>query len=266
MKDNISDLFTLHDVLSNIVDNHDGKGIENSCNEFLEFLNSFSDRSQCRSGIRILENSDSVTEYVRWYCATTPCADITDCIEALYLHIEDHFCQSASELIDLPTVNHVLNTVEQLFPFFQKAVLANDLSISIVDAMRIGRNGESVAIFDGGNYSGAVFLYRLWNDFDGKVTPAAVLLHELGHQIHFRLTGELRKVPNAFREFLNGIGAHHAVLSDDDLLEVFADTFLLAVISRTREFGDPFPEVDDRTKRCCFEYISSLSFSEKRCG
>jgi len=93
--------------------------------------------------------------------SSTPCADITDCIESLHLHIEDHFCRSASELIDLPTVNRVLNVVWQLFPFFYEAVLAHNLSISIVDAMHIGRNGESVAIFDDGNYSGAIFLYRL---------------------------------------------------------------------------------------------------------
>ena len=67
-------------------------------------------------------------------------------------------------------------------------------------------------------------------------------------------------------EFLNGIGANHAALSDYDLLEVFADTFLLDVLSQTREFGNPFPEVDDKTKRCCFEYISSISFPEKRSG
>ncbi len=67
-------------------------------------------------------------------------------------------------------------------------------------------------------------------------------------------------------EFLNGIGGNHTALSDDDLLEVFVDTFLLAVISQTRQFGDPFSDVYDKAKHCCFEYISSISFPEKRSG
>ena len=64
----------------------------------------------------------------------------------------------------------------------------------VIGAEMYGRNGESIAVF-GNHCSGAIFLYRLWNNFEGKATPASVLLHELGHQLHFCLTGELYKVP-----------------------------------------------------------------------
>lgn len=106
--------------------------------------------------------------------------------------------------------------------------------------------------------SGAIFLYRMWNNFDGKVTPASVLLHELGHQLHFRLTGELYKVPESFYGHLDNLGADHSNMSEADLLEVFADTFLLAVIHKTKEFGDPFPEITGKTNQHCFNYIAAL--------
>ncbi len=43
-----------------------------------------------------------------------------------------------------------------------------------------------------------------------------------------------------------------------DLLEAFADTFLLAAIYKAKEFGDPFPEISENTKECCYSYIYNI--------
>lgn len=132
------------------------------------------------------------------------------------------------------------------------------ISISIIDAEMDGRNGEPIAIFEDHDCHGAIFLYRLWIDFNGRVSPAMVLLHELGHQLHFHLTGDLYKLPESFYGHLNSLGADYSNLSETDLLEVFADTFLLAVIYKTEEFGDPFPEIAENTKELCYSYIYNI--------
>ena len=121
-----------------------------------------------------------------------------------------------------------------------------------------GCNGESIAQFGNDNCCGAIFLYRMWNDFDGRFTPATGLLHELGHQLHFHLTGELHKLPESFYEFLRQLGADYANASEADLLEVFADTFLLAATNKAKEFGDPFPDISENTKERCYSYIRNI--------
>ena len=204
---------------------------------------------------KIYEDPCSVLEYVRWFYATTSSVSIEDCTEALYLHLDEKIDFSEAELIDLATIQRVLEVVDNLFSFSTKI---HPVSISIIDAEMHGRNGESIAVFGNQNNRGATFLYRLWNNFDSKVTPASVLIHELGHQLHFHLTGELYKVPESFYNHLDSIGADYTNLSEADLLEVFADTFLLAVIHKTKEFGDPFPEISANTKMHCYNYITNL--------
>ena len=121
-----------------------------------------------------------------------------------------------------------------------------------------GRNGESIAVFGDDGCSGTIFLYRMRNDFGGRFTPVAVFLHELGHQLHFHLTGKLYKLPKSFYGHLNSLEADYSNLSGADLLEVFADTFLLAVIHKTKEFGNPFPEIPESTKERCYSYIRNI--------
>ena len=143
-------------------------------------------------------------------------------------------------------------------PYIQRLGKLHPISISIIDTEMDGRNGESIAVFGDDSCSGAIFLYRMWNDFGGRFTPATVLLHELGHQLHFHLTGALRRLPESFYAFLRQLGADDTNASDADMLELFADTFLLAVIHKTKEFGDPFPEISEKIKEHCYSYIRNI--------
>lgn len=204
----------------------------------------------------IYQEQDAVLHFIRWFYATTPCIDLDDCTDALAIHLEDNFCDSDAPMINLVNVQHVLEVVDSIFPNYRNVV--KNFSISILAAERKERNGESIAIMDEETEQGAIFLYRMWNDFDGNFTPEAVLLHEMGHQLHFFLTKTLNIVPDSFVPYLKSIGAHPEDLNDGDLLEVFADTFLLAVVHKTKELGDPFPMIDENTKALCYAYIASL--------
>ncbi len=247
-----SSMFSLYDTLNNVMYDYEEDGNENALQQFFHAATAVSPRSQPIGCFDVCEESDAVLEFVRRFYATTPCSGIDDCTDALYLQLEEKIGFSEAEQIDIPTIQRVLEAMDELFSFSR---MIHPISISIIDAEMYGRNGESIAVF-GNHCSGAIFLYRLWNNFEGKATPASVLLHELGHQLHFCLTGELYKVPESFYGHLENLGADYSDLSNEDLLEVFADTFLLAVIHKTKEFGDPYPEIRDTIKAHCYNYIA----------
>lgn len=253
MRFDFSNLCALRDTLSHLMERY-----EENENAFRQFYDAVAEKTLCPHSIgpiRIYDGRDAVLEYIRWFYATTPSVSPDDCTDALYLHLEDKISCSDRSQIDLPTIRRVLAVVDDLFSFSQKL---HPISISMVDAEMDGCNGESIAQFGNDNCCGAIFLYRMWNDFDGRFTPAAVLLHELGHQLHFHLTGELHKLPESFYEFLRQLGADYANASEADLLEVFADTFLLAATNKAKEFGDPFPDISENTKERCYSYIRNI--------
>ena len=253
MRFDFSNLCALRDTLSYLMERY-----EENENAFWQFYDAVAEKTLCPHSIgpiRIYNGSDAVLEYIRWFYATTPSVSLDDCTDALYLRLEDKISCSYGEQIDLPTICHVLTIVDDLFSFSQKL---HPISISIIDTEMDGRNGESIAVFGDDSCSGAIFLYRMWNDFGGRFTPATVLLHELGHQLHFHLTGELRRIPESFYAFLRQLGADDTNASDADMLELFADTFLLAVIHKTKEFGDPFPEISEKIKEHCYSYIRNI--------
>lgn len=253
MRFDFSNLCTLRDTLGQLMERY-----EENENAFRQFYDAVAEKTLCPHSIgpiRIYNGSDAVLEYIRWFYATTPSVSLDDCTYALYLHLEGKASCSDRSQIDLPTIRRVLVVVDDLFSFAQKL---HPISISMVDAEMDGRNGESIARFGNDNCCGVIFLYRMWNDFDGRFTPAMVLLHELGHQLHIHLTGELRKLPESFYAFLRQLGADDTNASDADMLELFADTFLLAVIHKTKEFGDPFPEISESTKKRCYSYIYNI--------
>lgn len=253
MRFDFSNLCALRDTLGHLMERY-----EEDEKVFRQFYDAVAAKNLFPYSIgptHIYDGTDAVLEYIRWFYATTPSVSLDDCTDALYLHLDDKIRCSDGAQIDVPTIRRVLAIVDELFCFSQKL---HPTSISIIDAEMDGRNGESIAVFGDDGCSGAIFLYRMWNDFGGRFTPAAVLLHELGHQLHFHLTGELYKPPKSFYGHLNSLGANYSNLSEAELLEVFADTFLLAVIYKTKEFGDPFPEIDDNSKERCYSYICDI--------
>ena len=100
-----------------------------------------------------------------------------------------------------------------------------------------------------------ICIYRMQSE---EVNPIHVLLHELGHLLHIKATGTLTDVPDSFKEHLLGLGIDCRKLTTAQLRELFADTFMLAVVCRQPELGMPKPGFSERVLMACYTYIRSL--------
>jgi hypothetical protein len=60
-------------------------------------------------------------------------------------------------------------------------------------------------------------------------TPEYIFMHEIGHLVAHRITGDFLKIPDSFIEFSNSLRPG----SKADLIEVFADLFSVAVMMDT---------------------------------
>lgn len=150
----------------------------------------------------------------------------------------------------------VMQMACSLFPYAEKVCGENPVDILLIEAQHESRNGESTALFTPKGMQGSICIYQLQDDC--TATPEHILLHELGHLLHIKATGMLTDVPPGFREYLSQLGTDCSKLSNTQLQEVFADTFMLALASQTNTYGDPLPQVTATTKQKCFEYIKQL--------
>ena len=86
-----------------------------------------------------------------------------------------------------------------------------------------------------------ILLRSFLSSFPLSICFSSVLLHELGHLLHIKATGTLTDVPDSFKEHLLGLGIDCRKLTTAQLQELFADTFMLAVVCRQPELGMPKP-------------------------
>lgn len=95
---------------------------------------------------------------------------------------------------------------------------------------------------------------------DKIATPESIFLHELGHVVNVRLTGDVTQAPPAFLDFgepfFPGLSTKHRSISG----ELFAHCFAMGVFSRhpeLREF-DPFTEVAPEDKQAFQHFVEAL--------
>lgn len=103
-----------------------------------------------------------------------------------------------------------------------------------------------------------ISLRSFLSSFPLSICFSSVLLHELGHLLHIKATGTLTDVPDSFKEHLLGLGIDCRKLTTAQLQELFADTFMLAVVCRQPELGMPKPGFSERVLMACYTYIRSL--------
>ena len=85
-----------------------------------------------------------------------------------------------------------------------------------------------------------------------------ILLHELGHLLHIRETGAMDQVPSSFVTYLRCLGVQPDALAIHQLQDVFADTFMLAVMSRYPESEPPIPGLSEQALNTSYEYMSTF--------
>ena len=145
--------------------------------------------------------------------------------------------------------------VDALFSYSQKVLDKHPVDILLIDAQHECLNGETFAMFTAGGMQSCICMYRMQSE---EVNPIHVLLHELGHLLHIKVTGTLTEIPKSFVGHLLNLGIECSKLTATQLQELFADTFMLAVINKHPELGVPEPNFSAKTLAHCYKYICTL--------
>ena len=194
---------------------------------------------------------DAVIRYAQWFLICNKELGIDCCIDGLHQYA-GRFWYADTPIFTEADVAKVFQMVDALFSYSQKVLDKYPIDILLIDAQHERLNGETSAVFTTEGMQGCICMYRMQNE---DIIPIHVLLHELGHLIHIKATGTLTNIPDSFKEHLLGLGIDCRKLTTAQLRELFADAFLLAVISQAIEFEDPFPDISPQRKQACYEYI-----------
>lgn len=202
----------------------------------------------------MLYQEDAASRYAQWILNMNRELGIVPCIEVLY-QFTGQFWPSDTPALTEEQVGVVLQMVDQVFCYTQKVSPAQPIEILRFDAQHESLNGETTAVFTPDGMRGCICMYRMREE---ALSPIAVLLHELGHLLHIRETGSMDQVPSSFVTFLRRLGAQTDALTIPQLQDVFADTFMLAVMSRFPELEVPIPGPSKQAFKVSYEYMHIL--------
>lgn len=202
---------------------------------------------------------DAVIRYAQWFLACNKELGIDRCIGDLHQYA-DRFWYADTPMLTEGDVAKVFQMVEALFSYSQKVMDVHPVDILLIEAQHERLNGETSAVFIVEGMQGYICIYQVQNE---EVNPIHVLLHELGHLLHIKLTGTLTGIPKSFVGHLLSLGMDCSKLTTAQLQELFADTFMLAVVNKHLELGLPEPNFSAKTLAHCYKYICTLFDSMK---
>lgn len=180
---------------------------------------------------------------------------IENAIEALALHAA-RFDYADTPILTPESAVSVLNQVCEVFPYAEKVINENPIEILLIESQHESRNGESTAIFTSNGMQGTICIYQLQDNCTAATEH--ILLHELGHLLHMKATGTLTDIPASFRDYLSQLGSDCSTLTTALLQEVFADTFILAVLFKYPEWGVPIDRIPYKAQELCYNYIRAF--------
>ena len=202
---------------------------------------------------------DAVIRYVQRFLTDNKELGIDRCIDGLHQYA-GRFWYADTPALTEDDVATVLQMVDALFSYSRKVLDKHPADILLIDAQHECLNGETSSVFTAEGMQGCICMYRMQNE---DIIPIHVLLHELGHLLHIKVTGTLTNIPDSFKNHLLRLGIDRRTLTTEQLRELFADTFMLAVVCRQPELGMPKPGFSERVLMACYTYIRSLFDSIK---
>lgn len=202
----------------------------------------------------MLYREDAVTRYAQWILNMNRELGVVPCIEALY-QFSGQLWPSDTPALTGEQVDMVFQMADQVFCYTQKVSPAQPIEILLFDAQHESLNGETTAVFMPDGIRGCICMYRMREE---NLSPIPVLLHELGHLLHIRETGAMDQVPSSFVTLLRRLGTEPDALTILQLQDVFADTFMLAVMGQHPELEVPIPELSDQVLRASYQYIQAF--------
>ena len=202
---------------------------------------------------------DAVIRYAQWFLACNKELGIDRCIDGLHQYAGRFWYADTPTLAEYD-VAKVFQMVDTLFSYSQKVLDKHPIDILLINAQHECLNGETSVVFTTERMRGCICIYRMQSE---EVRPIHVLLHELGHLLHIKLTGTLTEIPKSFVRHLLSLGIDCSKLTAAQLQELFADTFMLAVINKHSELETPGPNFSSKTLAHCYKYICTLFDSMK---
>lgn len=204
----------------------------------------------------IYDGDHAVRNYASVFCELNRSLSEEECMIALGRHAY-LFSEPDAETISAEEVQAVFAELNRILPYTANVIGGRSLEIMLFPDKHTERSGETAAVFTEPGLHGYICLYCPHLDVPG-MSGAAVLLHELGHLLHMKVTGTLDEIPASFLAFLQAVGVKYQALDQVQILDLFADTFLIAVQTRTAALQDPFPMIDPNFKQVCFDYIAQV--------
>ena len=246
------DLLTLFEETEAALTRWD-EGDESAAEAFAKRILSLRPAYVSGTGYR-LYREDAVTRYAQWILNMNRELGVVPCIEALY-QFSGQFWPSDTPALTEEQGDMVFQMVDQVFCYTQKVSPAQPIEVLLFDAQHESLNGETTAVFTPDGIRGCICMYRMR---EKSLSPIPVLLHELGHLLHIRETGAMDQVPPSFVTYLRRLGAQTDTLTIPQLQDVFANTFMLAVMSQHRELEVPIPGLSDQVLRASYQYIQAF--------
>lgn len=234
------------------------EGDENAASHFANRI--FSERPACTAiESYAVYQDDAAIRYAQWFLASNKELGINCCIDGLHQYA-GRFWYADTPTLTEDDVTTVFQMVDALFSYSQQVLDKHPIDILLIDAQHECLNGETSAVFTAGEMQGCICLYQMQSE---EVNPIHVLLHELGHLLHIKATGTLTGIPKSFVGHLLSLGIDCSKLAAAQLQELFADTFMLAVINEHPELCVPGPNFSPETLAHCYKYICTLFDSMK---
>ena len=198
---------------------------------------------------------NAVIRYAQQFLKCNQALGIAYTVEALARHAAP-FDYADTPMLTPESVNLVLERVNEVFPYAKTAIGDNPLEILLIESQHESRNGESTAIFTPTGMHGSICIYQLHDDCTAE--PEHILLHELGHLLHMRATGTITDVPASFIDYLAQLGTDCSKLTTAQLQEIFADTFMLAVVYMYPTQGVPIDSIPSQAQEMCYACIRTI--------
>ena len=198
---------------------------------------------------------NAVIRFVRQFLKCNQNLGIDYVVEAL-AHYATRFDYADTPMLTPESVNIILERVNEVFPYAKTVIGDNPLEILLIESQHESRNGESTAIFTSNGMQGNICIYQLQDNC--VAAPEHILLHELGHLLHMRVTGTITDVPASFIDYLSQLGTDCNELTTAQLQEVFADTFMLAMLFKQSDWCIPIDGIPPQAQEMCYTYIRTI--------
>lgn len=198
---------------------------------------------------------NAVIRYAQQFLKYNQELGIVDAVESLAHHTA-RFDYADTPMLTPESALSVLNRVCEMFPYAENVIGDNPIEILLIESQHESRNGESTAIFTLNGMHGIICIYQLQGNC--IAAPEHIFLHELGHLLHMRATGTITAVPASLIEYLSQLGTDCSELTTEQLQEVFADTFMLAVLNMCPELSVPIGGIPYKAQELCYNYIRAF--------